>query len=160
MLFRSWLGLFFRLLGLLCFRSRLSLWLRSFGLGILLVVAATLARFCIFLALGALSAVFFFAIGTSAFENCTGLTGALVFADNAVVGNNAFKGCAGFTGDLDLSQVTVGEGTFENCTGLTGKLTLNAIATEVPASAFAGAGFTGELVIPESVKTIDRKSVV
>lgn len=92
--------------------------------------------------------------GESAFENCAGLTGALVFADNAVVGNNAFKGCAGFAGDLDLSKVTIGEGTFENCTGLTGKLTLNTTAAEVPSRAFAGAGFTGELVIPDTVKTI------
>ncbi len=66
-------------------------------------------------------------IGSSAFKNCSGLTGDLIIPENVTtIGGNAFNGCSGFTGDLTIgnSVETIGEYAFANCTGLQGTLTI------------------------------------
>lgn len=66
-------------------------------------------------------------IGSSAFKNCSGLTGDLIIPENVTtIGGNAFNGCSGFTGDLTIGNAveTIGEYAFANCTGLQGTLTI------------------------------------
>jgi hypothetical protein len=79
------------------------------------------------------------AIGSYAFDGCTGLTGDL-FVGNAVetIGQDAFYGCSGFTGDLHLGNnvTTVGDYAFYGCSGFSGELIIDHELASVGASAF------------------------
>ena len=79
------------------------------------------------------------AIGSSAFDGCTGLTGDL-YVGNAVetIGHDAFYGCSGFTGNLHLGSnvTTLGDYAFYGCTGFSGNLIIDRELVSVGARAF------------------------
>ena len=78
-------------------------------------------------------------IGTSAFENCTGLTGTLSIPSNVTsIEDRAFYGCSGLTGTLTIPTkvTTIGDSAFSSCSGLTGTLTIPNSVTSIGSSAF------------------------
>ena len=125
-------------------------------------------------------------IGSGAFQNCSGLSGALTIPNSVrSIGSGAFQNCSGFTGTLTIpnSVTTIGSNTFEGCTGFTGALTIPNSVIDIGPSAFNDClrftesltippsvtsigqaafrnctGFTGTLTIPNSVTTIGRNA--
>lgn len=74
------------------------------------------------------------AIGESAFEDCSELTGVLDLPNIETIGDNAFANCA--TEDdaklevaFGMSLETIGQGAFQNCSALTGEIKLPNIKT-------------------------------
>ena len=62
------------------------------------------------------------AIGNSAFDGCSGLTGSLTIPNTVTtIGNQAFRSCTGFTGSLTIgsSVTSIGSWAFQDCSGLT-----------------------------------------
>lgn len=86
-------------------------------------------------------------IGSSAYENCTSLSGLLNLPESLKsIGNRAFYGC-GFSGQLILPNGLeyLGEAAFCNAGPFVGDLTIPDKITELLASTFAYSGFTGTL---------------
>ena len=111
-------------------------------------------------------------IGTSAFQNCTGLTKVTIPSSVTGIGDYAFKGCIGlvsvklhsgldkignsaFSGCSVLSKLTlpqtltsIGDYAFYNCTGLKGGLKIPCTVTSIGQYAFNGcSGLDGKLII-------------
>jgi uncharacterized repeat protein (TIGR02543 family) len=97
-------------------------------------------------------------IGSYAFSNCSGLTGALTIPSSVTaIGSSAFYGCSGLTGALTIpsSVTSIGDAAFYRCSGLTGALTIPSGVTVIGGSAFFGcSGLMGALTIPSGVTTI------
>ena len=91
-------------------------------------------------------------IGSNAFRNCSGLTGALDLSNCTSLTSirvMAFYGCSGLTGELDFSNCTsltsIGDSAFYNCSRLT-SITLPSSLTSIGDYAFwYCSGLTGEL---------------
>ncbi|MEL3906274.1 MAG: leucine-rich repeat protein [Treponema sp.] len=109
------------------------------------------------------------AIGSSAFEDCSGLT-QLALPDNlTTIGYYAFAGCTGLTGTIvfPASLKTLGfpenwdtyKGCFEGCTKLTG-LDLSACAslTKIGKAAFSGCTGLTQLALPDNLATIGNSA--
>ena len=77
-------------------------------------------------------------IGSSAFEDCIGLTSITIPDSVTSIGNYAFRGCTGLTGITIPDSVTsIGSSAFSGCTGLT-SITIPDGVTSIEAYAFRG----------------------
>ena len=98
------------------------------------------------------------AIGRSAFEGCSGLTGSLTIPNSVtVIRQSAFVLCTGFTGSLTLSSslITIEISAFWGCSGFTGTLNIPNSVSSIGDDVFHGcSGFSGTLTIPNSVNNI------
>ena len=98
------------------------------------------------------------AIGRSAFEGCSGLTGSLTIPNSVtVIRQSAFVLCTGFTGSLTLSSslTTIEVGAFWGCSGFTGTLNIPNSVISIGDDVFHGcSSFSGTLTIPNSVNNI------
>ena len=97
-------------------------------------------------------------IGSSAFEGCTGLTGAPKLNSGLVsMGTGSFRRCTSMRGSLVIPDTVtdLGTSTFSNCISLDGGLTLSRNLTKIPYAAFADCiKMSGSLVIPDNVTEI------
>ncbi len=97
-------------------------------------------------------------IGKHAFSNCSGLTGSLTIPNPVTeIGDYAFFNCSGFTGSLIIPNAVtfIGENAFMRCNGFTGSLTISNSVSWIDDQAFYDCtGLTGSLVIPSSVVSI------
>jgi hypothetical protein len=97
-------------------------------------------------------------IGSSAFLNCTGLTGSLTIPNSVTtIGIQAFDSCSGLTGSLTIpnSVTSIGSQAFYNADGFTGDLVIPNSVTNIGDYAFGnGLAFNGSLTIPDSVTSI------
>lgn len=116
---------------------------------------------CNFIGLDLSQASSLMIIGNDAFYNAKGITGDLIIPDTVTtIGNNAFRECTGLNGELKLSDslVSIGQYAFNNCK-FSGLLKLPSKLESIGNSAFRidkNKSFTGELIIPASVKSIDK----
>ena len=98
------------------------------------------------------------AIGNTAFENCTGLTGVLIIPLSVTsIGNYAFFGCTNLSGTLTIPSLvtTIGNYAFNNCFNLTGTLIIPSLVTKIGDYTFGNcSGFNGILNIPSTVSSI------
>lgn len=96
-------------------------------------------------------------IGSSAFSNCTSLTG-VTFPDNLlIISSYLFEGCTSLEGSIKLPihVRSIGSNAFYGCTNLTGSLILPEGLEEVSSKAFASCtGFSGDLVVPSTIKSM------
>ena len=75
-------------------------------------------------------------IGSSAFDNCSGLTEITIPNSVTEIGSYAFDNCSGLTEITIPNSVTkIGNGTFNNCSGLT-EITIPNSVTEIGSYAF------------------------
>ena len=99
------------------------------------------------------------AIGTWAFDGCSGLTGNLEIPEGVkTIGDVAFRGCSGLSGKLTIPEGVkkIGVSAFNDCSGLTGNLTIPSGVTTIGSSAFKNCkNLTGDLMIPLGVTTIE-----
>ena len=97
-------------------------------------------------------------IGSTAFGQCTGLTGHLTIPNTiSTIRAYAFVGCSGFTGDLVIpnSVTLLLGGAFWGCTGFDGHLSISNSVSKIYGSTFCECrGLNGTLVIPNSVTEI------
>ena len=97
------------------------------------------------------------AIGYTAFENCSGLTGTLSIPSTVTsIGNYAFSYCTGFTGTINLPSMlnSIGDAAFLSCSGFTGQLTIPSSVTSIGASSFGICSGLTSVTIPASVLKI------
>ena len=101
------------------------------------------------------------AIGSNAFDGCTGLTGSLNLPNSLTsIGTNAFRNCSGLTGNLIIpnSVTTINNQAFKDCSGLT-SLNLPNSLTSIGTGVFRNcSGLTGNLIIPNSLTTINPQA--
>lgn len=93
-------------------------------------------------------------IGTSAFENCTSLTGTLTLPETLTyIGDSAFHGCS-FTGELHLPNNLeyIGGSAFSGAGYFVGNLRIPDKIKAVPEIAFQECGFTGQLDLNNATK--------
>ncbi|MCL2215121.1 MAG: leucine-rich repeat domain-containing protein [Treponema sp.] len=77
-------------------------------------------------------------IGSSAFENCTGLTSVTIPNSVTSIGGSAFAGCSGLTSvTIGNSVTSIGNNAFYNCSGLT-SITIPSSVTSINYQAFSG----------------------
>ena len=95
-------------------------------------------------------------IGERAFYGNTDIVSVSFPSELTAIGKSAFQNCTGLTGDLVIpeSVTNIGKDAFNGCTGLTGTLTLSSNLKDIPENAFKNVPFTGALNIPEGVETI------
>jgi hypothetical protein len=97
-------------------------------------------------------------IGGQAFTSCTNLKGSLILPQSLTsIGYETFRICQNFTGSLVIpsSVVEIGSSAFYYCSGFNGSLTLSTGITNIGSAAFYEcSGFNGSLIIPSSVTTI------
>jgi hypothetical protein len=90
-------------------------------------------------------------IGTSAFQNCTGLTSIEIPSGVTSIGNNAFQNCTGLTSiELPSGVTSIGNSAFQNCTGLT-SIEIPSGVTTIGDSAFQNCTGLTSIEIPNSV---------
>ena len=93
-------------------------------------------------------------IGSSAFEDCSGLTSLTLPAGITEIGYRAFYGCWGLTSlNLPAGITEIGEGAFSYCSGLT-SLTLPAGITSIDRNAFDGCSGLTSLNLPAGITRI------
>ena len=93
-------------------------------------------------------------IGSSAFEDCSGLTSVIIHDSVTSIGDWAFHGCSGLTSITMPDSVTsIGNGTFYKCSGLT-SITIPDSVTSIGSSAFYGCSSLTSITIPDSVTSI------
>ena len=93
-------------------------------------------------------------IGSSAFENCSGLTEVTIPNSVTSIYSNAFSGCSGLTEVTIPNSVTSIYGNaFSGCSGLT-EVTIGNSVTSIGSSAFNGCSGLTEVTIPNSVTSI------
>ena len=102
------------------------------------------------------------AIGSWAFDGCTGLTGSLDIPNSVTtIGNDAFFDCSGFDGSLTIpnSVTTIGSNAFYGCSGFDGSLTIPNSVTTIGNGAFSWCtNFAGTLTLSNSLTTIENFS--
>jgi len=82
-------------------------------------------------------------IGTSAFANCSGLTGVTIPDGVKTIGYGAFRGCSGLTSITIPDSVTaIYQSAFDNCTSLT-SITIGAGVTDISDDRFSCPNLTG-----------------
>ena len=95
------------------------------------------------------------AIGESAFEDCTQLTGVELPSSIVTISSNAFLGCTGLTSvDIPESVTSIGGSAFCRCTGLA-SINLSNTVTYIGGYAFADCTALTYVSIPASVATIE-----
>ena len=95
-------------------------------------------------------------IGSSAFSGCSGLTEITIPNSVTSIGSSAFSGCSGLTEVTIPNSVTlIGNYAFDGCSGLT-EVTIPNTVTSIGYSAFKGCSGLTEVTIPESVTLIDN----
>ena len=101
-------------------------------------------------------------IGASAFNGCSGFTGALTIPNSVTeIGGSAFWGCSGFNGKLTLSNklAKIGSYTFDYCKGFTGDLIIPNSVTEIAEVAFRDCtGFNGKLILSNNLKKLGNNA--
>ena len=95
-------------------------------------------------------------IGSSAFNNCTGLSGELILSDSVTnIGYSAFQSCSGFTSiTIGKSVTEIGNYAFSNCSGLLGNLTIPDNVTSIGSYAFQNCSGLSNVTIPSSINAI------
>ncbi len=87
-------------------------------------------------------------IGSSAFENCSGLTEVTIPESVTSIGSNAFSGCSGLTEITIPNSVTSIYGNaFSGCSGLT-EVTIPESVTSIGSSAFSGCSGLTKITLP------------
>ncbi len=93
-------------------------------------------------------------IGSSAFEDCEGLTSVTIGNSVTSIGSYAFEGCKGLTSITIPDSVTsIGDRAFYNCTGLT-SITIGNSVTSIGEWAFSGCTGLTSVTIGNSVTSI------
>ena len=93
-------------------------------------------------------------IGSSAFEDCSGLTSVEIPNSVTSIGNYAFSGCSGLTSiEIPNSVTSIGNYAFEDCSGLTSVEIPNSV-TSIGSSAFRYCRSLTSVEIPNSVTSI------
>ncbi len=93
-------------------------------------------------------------IGTSAFFNCTGITGVTIPSGVTTIGTNAFVRCLGMTTvSIPLTVSTIGLSAFANCTTLK-KVIIPPGVTRIEKSTFNTCSALAGITIPASVTFI------
>ena len=93
-------------------------------------------------------------IGFFAFYGCTGLTGVTIPSSVTDIGYMAFYGCAGLTGvTIPNSVISIDSCVFQGCTNLTGVTIRNGV-TSIDSSAFYGCTGLTSITIPNSVTSV------
>ena len=97
-------------------------------------------------------------IGSSAFEDCSGLTSLTLPAGITEIGRCAFDGCRGLTSlTLPAGITEIGYRAFYGCWGLT-SLNLPAGITEIGEGAFSYCSGLTSLTLPAGITSIDRNA--
>ena len=97
-------------------------------------------------------------IGSSAFEDCSGLTSVTIPNSVTSIGYDAFRGCSGLTSVTIPDGVTsIGEWAFEDCSGLT-SVTIPDGVTSIGYGAFEGCSGLTSVTIPNNVTSIGREA--
>ncbi len=87
-------------------------------------------------------------IGSSAFENCSGLTEVTIPESVTSIGSSAFSGCSGLTEITIPNSVTSIYGNaFSGCSGLT-EVTIPESVTSIGSSAFSGCSGLTKITLP------------
>ena len=95
-------------------------------------------------------------IGTSSFQNCTGLTDVTIPAGVTKIGEDSFLGCSGLTSVTIPAGVTeIGEGAFFDCAGLT-SVTIPAGVTEIIDCTFENCTNLKNVTIPSGLTNIEN----
>ena len=100
-------------------------------------------------------------IENSAFANCTGITGNIVFPSTLKkIGDSAFINCTGITGDLTIpdSVTYLGIRSFQSCTGLDGTVKLPDGLKEISNYSFNRCSNIKKVIFPEELEIIGRTS--
>ena len=93
-------------------------------------------------------------IGSSAFEDCSGLTSVTIPNSVTTIGSSAFAGCSGLTSVTIPNSVTsIGDYAFSSCSGLT-EVTIPNSVTSISYYAFSYCSGLTEVTIPNSVTSI------
>ena len=93
-------------------------------------------------------------IGSSAFEDCAGMTGATIADSVTIIGSSAFEHCTGLNGVTIPDSVTIiGGEAFFGCTGLNG-ITIPDSVTSICSYAFRDCTGLTSITIPDSVASI------
>ena len=93
-------------------------------------------------------------IGSSAFEDCSGLTSVTIPNSVTTIGSSAFAGCSGLTSVTIPNSVTsIGDYAFSSCSGLT-EVTIPNSVTSISYYAFSSCSGLTEVTIPNSVTSI------
>ena len=95
-----------------------------------------------------------YAIGSSVFTNCSGLTSVEIPNSVTSIGNSAFYNCSGLTSVVIPNSVTsIGERAFQGCSGLTSVVIPNSV-TSISDRTFSGCSGLTSVDIPNSVTDI------
>ncbi len=96
------------------------------------------------------------AIGSSAFCNCSGLSGDLIIPNSVTsIYDGAFSGCSGLTSvNIGNSVTSIGDYAFYNCSGLSGNLTIPNSVTSIGNNAFRGCNNLTSINIGNFVSSI------
>lgn len=93
-------------------------------------------------------------IGSSAFDDCTGLTSVTIPNSVTSIGNCAFRSCSGLTSVIIPSSVTsIGSCAFQLCTSLTSVTIPNSV-TSIADYTFSGCSGLTSVTIPSTIKSI------
>ena len=94
-------------------------------------------------------------IGTSAFQNCSGITGTLTIPIGVtIIEGGAFSGCSSITNfALPNGLTTIGNSAFSGCSGIT-TLTLPTGITQIGSSTFYGCSGITTLTLPAGLTHI------
>ena len=94
------------------------------------------------------------AIGSGAFDGCTGLTSVTIPNSVTAIGSCALRSCSGLTSVTIPSSVTsIGSWAFSGCSGLTSVIIPNSV-TAIGSGAFDGCSGLTSVTIPNSVTAI------
>ena len=95
-------------------------------------------------------------IGGAAFSECSGLTSVTIPRSVTTIGNSAFYGCSGLISvTIPRSVTTIGNSAFSECSSLT-SVTIPSSMTAIRKNTFAGCSSLTSVTIPNSVTTIEK----
>ncbi len=93
-------------------------------------------------------------LGSSAFANCSGLTGIIISDKTTSIGNYAFSNCSGLKSvTIPNGVTTIGDYAFQKCTGLT-SITIPNNVTKLSDAVFNGCDGITEISLPDNLTTI------